>query len=162
MRYIDDTLVASERVLLRAYRHWVELVVPMLFASAVMIVSLFLIFDVSIGGGVACLVLAGTIAAVAYVRWKSTEIAITNKRVMIKVGIVSVSSLEIYLKKIESTGIEQGFLGGLLNYGDILIRGTGGTDEILANIARPMQFRAELQKQLDITQAEVSIAEKQV
>jgi hypothetical protein len=158
MSYIDDTLVASEMVQLSASRHWIDMVTPVGLGCLLGLVSIAIIVDdVNVGLGAICLVLSAAIIALYVLRWKATEIAVTNKRVILKVGIVSISSIEIYLRKIESIGVEQGILGGIFDYGDVVIRGTGGTAEVIANIAHPMRFRSELQRQLDLTQAEVSV-----
>jgi uncharacterized membrane protein YdbT with pleckstrin-like domain len=161
MAYIESTLTPSEEVLYRAQRHWIVLLIPVIIGVALAVLSLVLLLN-GIDTGVICLIAATIVVAVAYLRWKSMELAVTNKRVIFKVGVISLSSLEIYLKKIESTGVDQGLLGGVLDYGDIVICGTGGTTEVLGDIASPMRLRIELQKQLEISQTEVSVVAQKV
>jgi hypothetical protein len=49
--------------------------------------------------------------------------------------------LELNLAKVESIGVEQTLLGRMLNYGTIVIVGTGGTRQPFKDIADPMSFR---------------------
>ena len=78
-------------------------------------------------------------------RWTS-EFAITNKRIVIKTGLISRQSLEINLSKVESINVEQTFFGRMLGYGTIVVRGTGGTQEPFPNISHPLMFRRRFQE----------------
>lgn len=78
-------------------------------------------------------------------RWTS-EYAITNKRVIIKKGLISRMTLEMNLTKIESIGVDQSILGRILSYGDITVIGTGGTREVFYDIASPVKFRKTFQE----------------
>ena len=59
----------------------------------------------------------------AFVIYKTTEIAITNKRIIAKFGFISRRTIEINLQKIESIQVDQNVLGRLLDYGTIVIAG---------------------------------------
>jgi uncharacterized membrane protein YdbT with pleckstrin-like domain len=87
---------------------------------------------------------------------------VTNKRVIIKTGVVTQASLEISLNKIESIGVDQSLMGRMLNYGDIVVRGTGGTPEPLTEIAYPMEFRHQVQEQMDTAQPAMSATGRRV
>lgn len=76
----------------------------------------------------------------------SDEFAITNKRVIIKTGLISRHTLELNLSKIESVNINQSIWGRILGYGSIQIIGTGGTRETFINIKRPLLFRKKFQE----------------
>jgi len=76
----------------------------------------------------------------------TSEYAITNKRVIIKVGLISRRTLEMNLSKIESVNVNQSILARLLGYGSIVVIGTGGTREIFHNIAEPLVFRRKFQE----------------
>jgi uncharacterized membrane protein YdbT with pleckstrin-like domain len=79
----------------------------------------------------------------------ATEIAVTNRRVIIKTGMASRRSLEIMLPKVESIGIDETFWGRVLGYGSVVIHGTGGTPEPFRKIAHPAIFRQHVQEQID-------------
>jgi len=74
----------------------------------------------------------------------SSEIAITNKKIVLKIGFLSIKIFEMKIKSIESIIIEQGFLGRLLNYGNIRIIGIGGTEQLIKNISKPIEFQKQI------------------
>ena len=102
--------------------------------------------------GVSLLFVAGAIAAWGIWHRSSTEMAVTNKRVSIKIGMVSRNTTEMMLTKIESIGVHQSVIGRMLNFGTIIIRGTGGTPEPFPKIGHPLEFRRQVQQQLDTLQ----------
>ena len=75
----------------------------------------------------------------------SSDFAITNRRVIIKVGLFSRRTLEMNLDKVESIHVDQSIIGRMLDYGNIEVIGTGGTREQFINIASQMEFRKQYQ-----------------
>ncbi len=78
---------------------------------------------------------------VAYIRIKSTEIAVTTKRLIVKNGFISRSTIEININKVESIQVDQGMVGRILNYGTLVISGTGTSHAPIKGISEPMAFR---------------------
>lgn len=85
-------------------------------------------------------------------RW-STELVITDKRLIAKYGVVSTHSIEIRFDKIETVRVTQGLVGKLLKYGDIVVTGTGSTFDPIRNIANPMAFRAALNQAMEANES---------
>jgi len=79
-------------------------------------------------------------------RWLA-EFVITNRRIVIKEGFIARRTFEMNLSKIETVNVDQSVMGRILNYGSIIIIGTGGTTERFHNIARPMVFKRMFQEQ---------------
>jgi uncharacterized membrane protein YdbT with pleckstrin-like domain len=77
----------------------------------------------------------------AFFRRLSTEIVVTNSRVIFKRGLFSRHTVEMNVSKIETVDVEQTLWGRLFSYGDVVIRGTGGSFEPLIGVARPLQLR---------------------
>ena len=77
----------------------------------------------------------------AYVRYKSTELAVTTKRVIVKHGFIRRQTVEINLDKVESVQVDQGAVGRVFNFGTLVISGTGTSHAPLTGIAAPMAFR---------------------
>jgi len=77
----------------------------------------------------------------AWVRRWSTEIAVTDRRVIYKTGLVSRRTVEMNMDKVESVDVTQDIFGRILNYGTVLIRGTGASLEPLSTIATPLALR---------------------
>lgn len=76
----------------------------------------------------------------------SNEFAITNKRIIVKTGLICRKTLELNLSKIESVNVDQSILGRMLGYGTIRIIGTGGTREEFLNISNPIELRKNFQE----------------
>lgn len=79
--------------------------------------------------------------AIAIIRIKTTELAITNKKVIAKTGFIQRSTIEILLHKVESIQVHQSILGRLLNYGSIIVSGAGNPQAPIRGISSPLQFR---------------------
>ena len=94
----------------------------------------------------------------------STEFGVTSKRVLGKTGFIRRTSLDIVLNKVEAIRLSQSILGRILNYGDIEVTGTGGTDETLRYLPDPLTFRKVVQEQLALIEnnerAEVDTARR--
>jgi len=73
-------------------------------------------------------------------RW-STEIAVTNRRVIFKEGLVARRTFEMNMDKIESVDVLQSVWGRIFGYGTIIVRGVGSGMEPLKGISAPIEFR---------------------
>ncbi len=140
MSYVEDNLMKDERVIYRAKLHWISFLYDILFAIVGLIVLRW-----SETAGFIILIIALLDSILLIIRIRAAEFAVTNKRVIIKVGVVSRHTLELLLTKIESTSVDQGILGSILNYGDITIIGTGGTKETFTSISNPLEFHRQTQ-----------------
>lgn len=79
--------------------------------------------------------------AVAAIKYFTTEMAITNKRVIAKTGLFSRKTIELNLLKIESIQVDQSVLGRIFNYGSIVVAGAGNPQAPVRGISSPMAFR---------------------
>src|ERR1700741_3264266 len=73
-------------------------------------------------------------------RW-TTEIAVTDRRIIFKRGFIRRYTIEMHLDRVESVDVEQWILAPIFNFGDIIIRGVGVGMEPLHNIDSPIAFR---------------------
>jgi uncharacterized membrane protein YdbT with pleckstrin-like domain len=117
--YVHQVLTNNEHVAYEARLHWIIFLAP---------VNVFTFWLHSL------------------IRRATSEYAITNKRVIIKVGLISRRTLEMNLSKIESVNVSQSILARLLGYGSIVVIGTGGTREEFHDIASPLIFRRKFQE----------------
>jgi uncharacterized membrane protein YdbT with pleckstrin-like domain len=85
----------------------------------------------------------------AIIKRQSSDFAVTNKRVMMKVGVFSTRSVEILLNKIEAIAVHQSLGGRIFGYGDIVVTGSGGTEEAFSNIQAPLELRRAVQSVTD-------------
>lgn len=79
--------------------------------------------------------------AAAAIRYFTTELAITNKRVIAKFGLISRQTIEINLQKIESIQVNQGIAGRIFNFGSVIVSGAGNPQAPIPGISSPLQFR---------------------
>jgi len=141
--YVDSNLMPGERVIYRGAVHWVVYLFP------VGVVGFGIAWSAA-GGGNSGLYIAGLglISGVAgYIRQTSSEFAVTSNRVIVKTGFISRKTTEINLARIESVQVEQDLAGRLLNFGTMIVVGTGGTKEDFALIDNPAGFRHAVQSE---------------
>lgn len=150
MASLDRHLLPGERIVHRARPHWVMFLSALLLAAAGLVLGGLLEYAAGdywyVGAGVAGLAILLAIGPV--VRYATSEYAITDRRVLARAGVFERRSLETLLSKIEAIEVEQDLPGRLLGYGTITITGTGGTQEMLERIARPLEFRRQVQGQI--------------
>lgn len=123
--YVEGALVKDERILQLGH------------------ISLWSLWHI-IAAGVVLLPVFGLgliFLAIAYVRYKSVELAVTTKRVIVKHGFIRRQTIEMNLSKVESIQVEQGVLGRLFDFGTLIVSGTGASHAPLTGIAEPMGFR---------------------
>jgi hypothetical protein len=75
-----------------------------------------------------------------------TEICVTNERLVLKRGVLSVHSNELNVDRIEGVSVLQGMIGRLLNYGVVVVRGQGIGEVELPTIADPITFRRAIDR----------------
>ena len=71
----------------------------------------------------------------------ASELAVTNKRVVFRFGIISRKTEELDRSAIESVELSQGIWGRIFNYGNIKIRGRGIGDIDFKGIDSPVECR---------------------
>jgi hypothetical protein len=150
--YADQNLIPGEQVLYQTGLHWIVFAPPVFFAAIFGLIGLLLMLLMQGTGGVGFffLVFAGLFILAGYLTRKATEIAVTNKRIVIKTGILNRRTLELLLSKVESIGVEEGLLGRMLGYGSVVVRGTGGTPEPFHDVTNPLEFRRQVQQQIEL------------
>ena len=137
----------GEQIEYRANLHWLVFLLPILL----FIPGIWLFF---VGGDIArvfaLILIAGALVTALgpIIERRTSEFAVTNKRVVIKTGLIRRHSLETLLSKIEGIGVTQSILGRILGFGTIVISGTGGSKEAFHKIADPMMFRRRVQEQI--------------
>lgn len=85
----------------------------------------------------------------AFINYKTTELAFTNKRVIAKFGFISRQTIELNISKVESIQVNQGILGRIFNYGTLVISGAGNPQAPIPGISDPMSFRRAFMESQD-------------
>jgi uncharacterized membrane protein YdbT with pleckstrin-like domain len=141
MSYVGHILQPGENLRHLSRLHWV-VYLPGLVLLLVAVVVIILVPQFSFSAVSAMMFVVGLIM-VGYAwfkRW-TTEIAVTDRRVIYKRGFISRYTIEMNMDKIESVDVDQSIFGRILDYGTITIRGTGTGIEPLHRIDSPIEFR---------------------
>src|SRR2546425_8269268 len=136
MSYVESNLMPGERIAYRAHLHWI------VYGNWAGLALVFLVVALAAKNGVFVL-LAALSFVPPYIKVKTSEFAVTDQRVLIKVGWLQRRSIETLLDKVEGIAVEQGIFGRLYGYGTIVVAGTGGTHERFKMIAQPLEFRKQ-------------------
>jgi acyl-coenzyme A synthetase/AMP-(fatty) acid ligase len=163
MSYVESNLVPGETVIYQTRLHWIvmlwHIVLGCLLLGLPGVLLLYYALSqtgiesknlhVMEGGGVALLVCGAVAILMGMVRRNATEMAVTNRRVVIKTGLVSRKTIEMLLNKVESIEVSETAIGRMLGYGTIVVIGTGGTPEPFYKVAHPLEFRSQVQQQIE-------------
>jgi uncharacterized membrane protein YdbT with pleckstrin-like domain len=153
MRYVRRVLQPNETVVYATRLHWrIYVRGALLFAVCAVLAVAALSFagqqsDIGLALWIAAgifLLLALSAVLHAFVGRATTELAITDHRVIYKTGLLRRHTLEMNRGKVESVDVDQTILGRILGYGTIIVRGTGGSLEPIRNIADPLAFRSHI------------------
>lgn len=147
MSYVAKVLQPDETVMHVTGLHWFLYLPAVGFA---IVAAALAILSTHLGSqaAFAALIGAALFAALTFIAWlrallrrRSTELAITDRRVIYKRGLLRRHTIEMNLAKIESVDVDQSIAGRIFNYGTVTIRGTGGGIEPLRDIEGPLAFR---------------------
>lgn len=154
MSYIDDNLMRDETVVYKAQIHWF-IVLPGLVVSVLGL--MMTMSDLAVLGVLA--LLAGIVMVIkASITMVTTELAVTSKRVIAKVGLIRRATMELNHSKVESMNVNQGILGRIFGYGTIVVNGTGGGATPVPGIENPMEFRRKAMQTIDDYEPAPSLA----
>lgn len=167
MNYAERNLLPNEKLLRHTYGHWIAfmpsvaamatgvavwLLLPSVLAEGVDLGSLHINSYHLMGyhslKALALIVMVGIVwLGIDYLKWISSEFAITDHRVLVKHGIILRRTRELFLERVESVRLDQSITGRLLGYGTLVVVGTGETREVLYRVPDPLEFRSTLQTQ---------------
>ena len=146
MPYLDTILEPGEEVRYHTTVSWTIYAPALLLAFCALASLLF-------GEEYAGVAYVGWIAAIAFAlvamlaflrawfrRW-TTEIAVTDRRIVLKRGLLRRHTVEMNMQKVESVDVDQTLFGRVFDYGNVTIRGTGSSFERLDMIDAPLKLR---------------------
>jgi uncharacterized membrane protein YdbT with pleckstrin-like domain len=149
MSYVQSVLQPGETIRHTASIHWI-----VYWPGAVLILAALIVFGygefATLEGGLHWFVrgVAGLFGIIGlfllvpeWFTWWTTEIAVTNLRIIYKAGFIRRNTVEMHMDKVESVDVDQSILGRLLDYGTVNVRGVGTGFEPLETIAAPIALR---------------------
>ena len=158
MSYVDQALSQGEVVRFVARKHWIVLATPVLQLVVALILTWF---GYKIGDlwtwfgwlinklGLILLAIGALQFLAAWLTRATTELAVTNRKVVGKWGLIARRTIEQRLEKIDSIEVEQSILGRILGYGTVEVRGSGVTMTPLRLIADPLIFRRRVEEAIN-------------
>ena len=149
MRYVRRVLQPGETIVYTTKLHWLIYIhtILLLFICIILAGAAIATSDsqnISLAFGIAaviCALLALSAGLRAFIRRATTELAVTDHRVIYKSGLLSRHTIEMNRDKVESVDVDQSLLGRIFGYGTVVVRGTGGSLEPIRNIGDPLTFR---------------------
>jgi uncharacterized membrane protein YdbT with pleckstrin-like domain len=143
--YIDRHLLPGEVVVYRTRLHWKLFVVPVLASLVMAALAIWALSADRRVWAIPPLVIALVLLLSAWIQRRNSEFAVTSKRVIIKLGVITTRSMELLLSKIEGITVTQSLMGRMFGYGEIVVTGSGGTQEPFDSIQSPLDFRQAVQ-----------------
>jgi hypothetical protein len=143
MKYVEEVLQPGEKILFISTIHW------LIYWPAILLIVAAVATDLLVARGhefvrwIALLCFATGLVSAAgawFKRW-TTEVAVTDRRIIYKRGFIRRHTIEMNMDKVESVDVDQSVLGRIFDYGDVLVRGTGVGFEPLQMIAAPIELR---------------------
>lgn len=142
MGYVESSLLPDEQIVYKATLHW-KIFLPCWF---IILIGIVLLIFQPVGAGVVTFI-GLLIGLRTFIKHKTSEFAVTSKRVIIKVGFIHRQTLELLLRQVEAISVDQTLLGRMLGFGSLTLTGTGGVHEVFHDIASPLEFRRQIHAQ---------------
>ncbi|HVH24260.1 MAG TPA: PH domain-containing protein [Pseudonocardia sp.] len=138
MAYPDELLVEGEQVVVHRHPHWKKIILPVLALLLVAGLGSYLAALVSAQtwsswGWVVlvglCLALVGWLTVIPVIRWRTTHFVVTNRRVLVREGVLTRQGIDIPMSRINSVRFRHNLLERMLGCGTLVIE--SASDEAL-------------------------------
>jgi len=152
MSYVKHVIQPGERIVMVGHISWViyhRAIFCVILGGVLLILEAVLLapsngrtdlmYGTAILFGIAALI---TALQAWFIRW-TTEIAVTDKRIIFKRGFINRHTAEMNMDKVASVDVDQSIWGRIFDFGSVHILGTGGVAGIehLHRIANPIGLR---------------------
>ncbi|MDD4151524.1 MAG: PH domain-containing protein [Candidatus Gracilibacteria bacterium] len=143
MVYIESNLSPNEEIIYKGEIH--------LFYKYVPIIGIVIgfIFMISLGDRAMVGFIIFIFSLVHLLSILSTEIAITNKNIIYKTGIISRNVFELQLSKVESVLLDQSIFERIIGAGTLIISGTGGHNKPIIKLADSAKMKTIIYNEIE-------------
>ena len=163
MSYVEKHLIPGESIQYQTKLHWIVMLGHVAIAAVFELLAITFLaaaFSKQVGaksmpsrsaeylGALICFLVGAALFCIGLLKRNVTDMAVTNKRVIVKTGLAERRTTEILLSRIESVVVDEPATGRILGYGTVIVRGTGGTPEVFQKIQNPLKFREQVQSQI--------------
>ena len=127
MKFIKSTLPDNETIEMEISFHWTHVLIAWLFLLFMgwLVIGIFLFVSM-------------------YIEKWTTERALTNRRLVIKRGLIRRQTEEMSFNRIEEVNLNQSILQRILGSGDIRVTGTGSGEVVMKNIDDPLGIQKKI------------------
>lgn len=166
MAFPKKLLNTGERLVVDIHPHWWYFAKQ---ALALVVSVALLIFFRTQDWDVPTLIMAGfTLVSLLwfvgrYLKWMTTNFAVTSHRVIFREGVIAKKGIEIPLDRVNTIFFSQGILERMLRTGDLVIESAGerGTQKF-SDIRRPSKVQNEIYRLIEEEQDEHAGASRQL
>jgi len=145
--YVEESLLKNEKVLFQAQMHWIVFL-PTIIWLLMSLVLYFLGSEFRVFSAFFSIIMFASFLS-NYINYKTSEFALTNRRIILKIGFIRRHTLELFLTRLEGMFVNQSIMGRLLNFGTLVVVGTGGTRDAFYKISDPLAFRRRVLEEVD-------------
>lgn len=166
MSYIQGSLVSDEKLIYAEKPHWIVYGMGVIFLVLALFYPLyaqrfippsinFQFFGWSLYSALHALLWAVAVYQLlsALILKQYSEYGVTDRRIIMKEGLIYRRTVEVFWSKVESVDVDQGVLGRIFDYGTITVNGTGGTNSRFCSIPKPMKFRDQVEEEVSKARA---------
>lgn len=160
MGYPEEVLAPDEELILHTHPHWKMLLGPIATLVVATAVAGFLgglvwrAVDPGIRSVLLIVILAVWLALLAWrcvgpvLSWKTTHFIVTDRRVLVREGIVTHSGIDIPMSRISSVQFRHGLIDRMFGTGELIIGSSSEEPLEYADIPRVEQVHALLYHQV--------------
>jgi len=145
----DSGLMQGEEIIYETRLNRIIFVGPCLLAFILVISGVYSLTQKNVGWAVGLFVIAALAFLNPYIRYRTSHFVVSNRRLLIQVGLLNRRSFEMLLNKVESIAVAQDVFERMLGYGRVAVIGTGGSRESFQSIDAPIEFRREVQTAIE-------------
>ena len=148
MSYIEESLGPNEKVVYRAHFNWLWKARGWIVLLAALGLAGFLYLEKLPIAAIAAVVVGVALFLWILIPIWTTEVGLTNERLIYKRGFLYRDTKEVQLRAVEEAALAQSVWGRIFNFGQITVHGTGGEDLKLPVLADPVTIRRLLEEAL--------------
>ena len=153
MNYIESNLRKDEQVVVRAKISWLTLIAPALFCIIGWVLAIYIKGIKLEGSNTEDLKkILGYIGLVIGVLFTlplikkilinlTTHLAVTNKRVIGKVGVLKIDTIDYPIDKVDNVSFKAGFFGNVFKYATVQIGSVSGEKKLINSIGNAQEFK---------------------
>jgi len=149
MDYIESNLRKEEEIVIRAKISWWTLVGPIIFFIIGIVLSVVLTSKMGELGSqadmpaivwwVPAIIFAIPLIKQALIN-ATTHLAVTNKRVIGKVGVLRIDTIDYPVDKIDNVSYKAGFFGNIFKYANVQIGSVSGEKKNIGATGNAQKF----------------------